>query len=377
MKILYIDPNATTSQYNYPLIEELNKQNTETILISSINLHISTYYRENYDIPARYIYFGIANKIKIQKLRRIVKVLFYPFYSIMLLKIIKKLQPDVIHYNWLNVPPVDQIIIKLLKKMDIPVVITQHNYTPHENKSMLPGTYECLKYADKIICLSKQVKNRFPVDFQHKVEVINHGNTYKKEILRYKNTGVDKQGFIDILMIGSIKPYKGVMLLLKAFSELVKEKDFLRLNIIGKCDKSLKDRIENYVAINNLGGKVIRKYDFITYEEMLTFIEKCDLGVLPYKWGSQSGLPYLFYAFNKPLLLSNSCGISEQGNAKISIIVEPETDSVKNGIVKFLERKDNFTKKDFEQFLKENSIERVASELVNIYKLLIKKADKR
>jgi glycosyltransferase involved in cell wall biosynthesis len=370
MKVIYLDPNANTSQYNYPLMEELNNIGIKAILYSTINLHNSQYYEQNYQIPSDHFYFKLANILKNRKIRQLLKVISYPFNSLIFLKKISKEKPDIIHYNWLTVPIIDMIIIFLLKKWHYRVIITIHNFVAHENNKTLTGSRQCLKMADQIICLSEYTKRQFEKVLQKKITVIEHGNTYKKEIRQFKpsqnNSSSDK---VTLLFLGSIKPYKGVMNLLKAFQNLVSNPKYknLRLKIIGVAEYVYQKEIEDYITENMLNELVERRYDFISYHDMLNYINNCDLGVLPYLWGSQSGLPYLFYSMNKPLILSNSCGIEEQGNDSISIVSKPDVESLQRSMEKYLEIKGNFKQKDFALFMEQNDLTKVAIQIKSIY----------
>lgn len=372
MKVLYIDPNATTSQYSYPLVDALLNAGIDISYYSTVNRHISQYYIENYDIPAEYFYFKTANKINNQRLRRIVKVISYPLNCMTLLIKVLRLKPDIVHFNWLTIPLLDFITIKLLKGMGIKVIITKHNYLAHEKNNLESGALQCLESADQIVCLSNTVKNRFPQYLKSKISIINHGNTYLNELSRYKSKPIASDD-TTLLFIGSIKPYKGVLLLLKAYSELVKAQKVtgLRLKIIGNCDKNLAKEINTYIEINNLEQLVESHFEFISYDQMFSYIENCDAGILPYQWGSQSGLPYLFYSFNKPLILSDSCGISEQGNPQISIITKPEIESIKKAIITFMINKDKFHPSDFVKFLSENDMKLIAQKMIKLYNKLL------
>ena len=62
------------------------------------------------------------------------------------------------------------------------------------------------------------------------------------------------------------------------------------------------------------------------------------MGIFPYLEASQSGIPYLFYSFNKPLVLTNVGGLPEQANNKISVLTQPDAKSLANGIVKLKKR---------------------------------------
>jgi len=374
MKVFYIDANAVTPQYNYPILESLQKEQVDITLYSTVNRYISEYYIDNYDVQADYFYFRIANKIKNQNLRKLIKVLSYPFESMKFLKKVKKIKPDIVHYNWLAVPIFDLLIIKKLKKMKIPVVITRHDFIPHDLKRLPYGDMHCLALADRIICLSNAVKNLFPEDMQKKITTISHGNTYEKELKRFQISKTSKDNSdLKVLLIGNLKPYKGALLLLQAVKELLTENIIpeIKLKLIGKCDPGLLKDIEDYITEHNMDNIVERVYRFIDYDEMFNHVIDSDVGILPYIWGSQSGLPYIFYAFDKPLILSNVSGISEQGNEKISLVIEPNVDQIKKAITKYKEIQNKYDPQDFEDYLNRNDLNTVIREIESMYKELI------
>jgi glycosyltransferase involved in cell wall biosynthesis len=374
MKILFVDPNAVTPQYNYPVLENLLKKQVDVTLYSSVNRYISEYYINNYDVQADYFYFRFANKLKNQTLRKFIKVLCYPFESLKFLNKVRKIKPDIIHYNWLAVPLFDLLVIKKLKRMKIPVVITRHDFIPHDLKNLPFGDMNCLALADRIICLSKAVKNLFPENMQKKTTIISHGNTYEKELCKYQIPKTKKDNSdLKVLLIGNLKPYKGALLLLQAVRELKAENSIpeIKLKLIGKCDPGLLKEIEEYITEHNLNNIVEREYKFIDYDEMFNHIIDSDVGILPYIWGSQSGLPYLFYAFNKPLILSNVSGISEQGNERISLVIKPNVDQIKKAIIKYKEIRQDYDPQDFADYLCENDLKSVTREIMAMYKKLI------
>jgi len=374
MKVFYIDANAVTPQYNYPILENLLKGKVDITLYSTVNRYISEYYIDNYDVQADYFYFRVANKIKNQSLRKIIKVISYPFESLKFLNKVKKIKPDIVHYNWLAVPIIDLFIIKTLKRMKIPVVITRHDFIPHDLKKLPFGDMHCLALADRIICLSNALKNLFPQDMQKKITIITHGNTYEKELKGYQISKTTKDNSdLKVLLIGNLKPYKGALLLLQAVKELLTENIIpeIKMKLVGKCDPGLMQDIEEYINEHNMDNIVERVYRFIDYDEMFDHVIDSDVGILPYIWGSQSGLPYIFYAFNKPLILSNVSGISEQGNEKISLVIEPNVDQIKKAIIKYKEKRQNYCPQDFEDYLSRNDLNTVIREIESMYNELI------
>ena len=196
----------------------------------------------------------------------------------------------------------------------------------------------------------------------------------EKELKRFQISKTSKDNSdLKVLLIGNLKPYKGALLLLQAVKELLTENIIpeIKLKLIGKCDPGLLKDIEDYITEHNMDNIVERVYRFIDYDEMFNHVIDSDVGILPYIWGSQSGLPYIFYAFDKPLILSNVSGISEQGNEKISLVIEPNVDQIKKAITKYKEIQNKYDPQDFEDYLNRNDLNTVIREIESMYKELI------
>ena len=345
MKIFIIDPNNDVAQLNYPLSESLiEKKKHDVTLITSFNLFHSRYYHGNYNANPLYLFFLFENKISNKSIRSFIKSLTYPFYNIVLLLKIFLKRPHVIHYNWLLLPPVDFIMIKLLRLFGKNVIVTQHNFTPHSKNKLRLGEYGIFTLADKIICLSEYVMSLFDKKFLPKLVHIPHGNCYGKEIdsfFKNRNDSNLNQNYdFQILFIGIIKPYKGIDLLLDTVPLLINrfnQKNF-KIVIRGHCSQRDEERYLSIINQANIESNVDFENKYLTNSEICEYIKICDMGVIPYLEASQSGIPYLFYLFNKPLVLTNVGGLPEQANNKISVLTQPDAKSLANGIVKLKKR---------------------------------------
>lgn len=123
-----------------------------------------------------------------------------------------------------------------------------------------------------------------------------------------------------ILFFGGINPYKGLEILIRAFSELLKFDSNYILIIAGSPrDKEYFKSIT--FQINKLGIKNFIKeyYDFIPDNEVEKFFKASDCCVLPYKSIFQSGVHVLSYSFGLPVIASNI------GSFKKEDIIEGKT----------------------------------------------------
>lgn len=111
----------------------------------------------------------------------------------------------------------------------------------------------------------------------------------------------------DILFFGRIDKYKGINILLNAFELLLKKNPQTTLNIVGNGDLSEYKEIIHR-NINNI--RVLNRW--IKDEEVTEIFPKTKIVVLPYTHATQSGVIPLSYAFAKPVIATDTGGLSEQ-----------------------------------------------------------------
>lgn len=374
MKIIYIDPNNTTPQLNYPLIKSIQEVNKIDIrYVSAVNLITTNYYHNSYAIHPQYLFFRYTNRIGNKTIRRMLKLITYPVSNFLLLLKILEEKPDIIHYNWLSIPPVEFFFIKIYKLFRIKIVLTQHDYLQHHRKNIRFFEESILKTVDKIICLSSYVKRQFNDCFADKIVVIEHGNCYQKEIEYYSKKIRRKNNTSDfkILFIGSIRPHKGIELLLASVNFLIKEKDMndIQLHIVGFGSSAYANKINKIIENKNLDKKVIFENRFLTYDELFKYIINTDIGILPYKRATQSGVPYVFISFHKPLVVTNVGGLPEQVSTDFSVIVKPEYTDLANGIIKIrnLIENEEIQNSYFKRYLDKNKWQNTVAEYIKLY----------
>jgi glycosyltransferase involved in cell wall biosynthesis len=110
-----------------------------------------------------------------------------------------------------------------------------------------------------------------------------------------------------LLFFGLIREYKGLDLLLEAFSEL---DDSFQLIIAGEVygERSLYDAL-----IQQSKNKHIFFADhFISNDEVASYFSAADLCLLPYRSATQSGIKAMCDAFHVPVLVSPVGGLSEE-----------------------------------------------------------------
>ena len=142
-----------------------------------------------------------------------------------------------------------------------------------------------------------------------------------------------------VLFFGLVRPYKGVDMLLEAWSAM-KQRGAMagrRLIVAGE----FYDDAEKYrrqVAELGLGEDVIIVDRFIHDDEIPLFFSLADLLVLPYRSATQSGVTQIAYHFDVPMVVTNVGGLPEiVRDGMTGYVCEPTAESIAAAIEKFYE----------------------------------------
>ncbi|MDD2413182.1 MAG: glycosyltransferase, partial [Bacteroidales bacterium] len=101
---------------------------------------------------------------------------------------------------------------------------------------------------------------------------------------------------------------------------------------------SNKEIYESLVQELGLSDHLIMNTEFIANEDVKHYFSVADLIVQPYKSATQSGVTQVAYHFEKPILTTNVGGLAEIVlDGKTGIIVEPNVESIRAGILRFLD----------------------------------------
>ena len=139
-----------------------------------------------------------------------------------------------------------------------------------------------------------------------------------------------------LLFFGFIRAYKGLDLLLEAFSDKRLRNRNIKLIVAGEFyedDTPYKNLIRN----NNLENEVILFNHFIKDNEVPLFFSAADLVVQPYKSATQSGVTQIAFYFEKPMLVTDVGGLREiVRDGKCGYVVKPEALPITEAIIDFL-----------------------------------------
>lgn len=372
IKVIYIDPNNSTPQVTFPLIQELDKS-LDIKFLTSINQKLDPLYYQIFRIKKlRFVFFSLANRVKGSTFRQIIKIFEYPFNIIRVFFTILSFKPDIVHFNWFFMPIFDLPLLMLIRLFSkTKIVISMHNASPHENRRMEYFQNKCISKVDQIIVFSKFISNIISLKTRVPVNVIDHGNGYEKIINHLGIRPVFKktESIIKIGFFGLIRHYKGVDLLIDAFNiAMARSTVQLKLIIKGDCVLFDENVLKNKIEASPFKKEITFENKYLSIKEMTKNIIEVDIVVLPYREASQSGLIYYYYELKKPIIATNVGGIPEYIDKKSSITCEPDIKAISNAI---LTLSDNLLKgsvvNNFEIFLKNKEYNHIVHNYLSIY----------
>lgn len=223
------------------------------------------------------------------------------------------------------------------------------NIIPHEKRI---GDFWLAKYfvgsVHGFVVMSKSVLNDLDLFDKTKPKAFsphplydNFGERVRKAEA-IKKLGLEINGHY-ILFFGFIRDYKGLDLLLEAFSDERFKNSYLELIVAGEFysdPKPYHDLIKKY----GLKKKVILRTDFIPDDMVRYYFCAADLVVQPYKHATQSGVTQICYHFNRPMLVTNVGGLPEiVPHDVVGYVAEPNVDSIVFYMDKFFKEHKEYT----------------------------------
>ena len=298
LKVWQFDPAHMTPYYDGWLCEALASAGCDVRLVAS---------RYLYDpkLPASSCfktdahYFRLLNSrhlLQYPRLRKILRAICYPVDHVRLLNKIAVDPPDVFHAQWTRLPLFDALLLDRVRAYGIPIAYTVHETIPLFAsigvKQRLERVY---RKADALIFHAEANRADFcrvfptiPADRLHVIPHLMPLPTLPAGADRHLarlRLNLPTEAPI-LLFFGSLRPYKGVDLLLDAFARAVEARSDLRLVIAGSphdADPVLVDRLKACES------GVDARLEYIPSDEAWLYHVAADVIVFPYRRIYQSG----------------------------------------------------------------------------------------
>lgn len=138
-----------------------------------------------------------------------------------------------------------------------------------------------------------------------------------------------------LLFFGLIRDYKGLDLLIDAFSKL--DNDY-QLVIAGEVYSNLKG-YEEQIEKSGVSDRIFFFNRYIPDDEVHIFFSAADVCVLPYRTATQSGITAASFHFEVPIIATNVGGLKEIiGDKEMGMIVDqPSVELLKEAILTYFE----------------------------------------
>ncbi|MFW6309528.1 MAG: glycosyltransferase family 4 protein, partial [Prolixibacteraceae bacterium] len=239
---------------------------------------------------------------------------------------------------------------EIMKNGRTKIIALTDNLIPHEKRI---GDQILIKYftgsVHGFIAMSKQVlsdisKYEFkkPKKYTPHPVYDHYGEIEEREIALGK-LSLDPQNRY-ILFFGIIRDYKGLDLLLHAFSDSYFADNNIKLIVAGEFYTD-EDRYMKIISEMNLKNQVILRTEYIPNSEVPDYFNAADIIVQPYKTATQSGVTQIGYHFNTPMLVTNVGGLAEIiPHMKAGYVVEPNPEAISGAL------KDYFTNRRMSEF---------------------------
>jgi len=323
MKVAVIDPSCFSMPYDHCLCEGLVQQGCEVLFVGSPYLYTNWNHPVSYqrwDHFYRWTYWLYSGKLS-GMFRKQVKGIEHIIDMERLVRRLQQWGPDVIHFQWLVLPLVDRWFLPPLRKQ-ARLILTVHDSHPfHQTPSSVVqswGFSAAVSSFDHLIVHTnftrEEVIKRIMLP-EEQISVIPHGalDYYLKLGDGYAEDTTDHAVTKEqiILFFGVIKPYKGVDVLMRAFSQLPKallEKS--QLWIVGYLRMDIRP-LQELAERLGIAGRIRWDLRFIPEEEVTMIFKKATVVVLPYREIDGSGALMTALPFGKPIIATKVGGFPE------------------------------------------------------------------
>ena len=309
MKVFLVDPwGDGRAQYLHGLTNSLQKYVNVYLLTSygyCANSLVSNFYVDR-------VFFKKSNSMKDGVKRTIVRGIEYIVAYLKIIKKIRKERPEIVHFQWLLLYPIDLFFLRIIARYS-KIVYTAHNVIPHVNGEEY--IYQLRKIYALVDCIfvhgedeKWELLKRFP-QVAAKVYIHYHG-VYENQSTNFNTNDIEGEICIKYsqyrrkwLFFGHVFFDKGIDRILNIW---MKEKIFSKdlLIIAGK-------RIGKYVALDRYKDFVKNTSNILWIDKYIDdntlnyLISNANIILLPYRKASMSGVIFTAAEFKKTILCTD------------------------------------------------------------------------
>jgi glycosyltransferase involved in cell wall biosynthesis len=307
---------------------------------------------------------GIFPMLKKNKLNCF-KVPFFLFGEYFALKkLVKQINPDVIHAHWII--PQGWIASKIKKKFGVPYVVTSHGSDLMGLKGFYSMKDSALKNSKRITVVSNELKKevlKINPTLNDKIAVIPMGvdpkifNPKKRELKLKKKHGITGPF---LLFVGRLAHEKGIDILIEAMPKVIEGNPQTKLLVVG--EGTLGDSIKKRVKELGIEKSIIFT-GWIDNKNLPKYYATADVFICPSR---REGSPVSYIESllcGTPLIIADLPVSREIIQGSSFLLGKGDAKELSKKIIDFLSGKISFEKKTFEYLIKKYGWKRVSKSI--------------
>lgn len=236
-------------------------------------------------------------------------------------------------YHWIG-----KRLSKKIKKIAL-----VDNWIPHERRGIDRSLNRLFaKTMDAFSCLSPGVAEQIKTDFKGPLwegfHPINEDLLPRLDQKKTKNKLNWETETAYVLFFGLIRKYKGLELLIEAFSQKPLLNKSVKLYVAGECYEGPQKYIQ---LIDSLGlnNRITLDFNFKNKTEIQQLFSASDIVAQTYHTATQSGVTPIAYHYQKPLLVSDIEGLRDPiVKDQTGVVVSKDPEAIAKGIVSLLKK---------------------------------------
>jgi glycosyltransferase involved in cell wall biosynthesis len=318
MKVALIDPSLFTAPYDQQLARGLATVGCKVVLYSRPRHDYETW--EAHDVEYQSAFYRVSSG-----LGQVPRFLTLPMkgveHVLNMGKLAERLadeKPDLIHFQWCPLPLADQMLLAKFRQI-APVVLTVHDPRPFNGDPTAAlqrlGYRKLLQRFDRLIVHTRLA---FETLVRHgaapdRIDIIPHGHlpVAGADTLQvadmaggFQEAPQKQDRAVTFVLIGKIKPYKGVDTLIRAVSRMPEEvREKCRFVVAGKpyMNVSVLEDLCQERCVEHLFQFEFR---YLDDSEMGLLIAGASALVFPYREIDASGVLMMALPFGRPIIAS-------------------------------------------------------------------------